>query len=150
MALTPEELRGILTASWNNTIETMTPDELLAYRRIRINTIDGDEMPHLTVWPINIRSIFFKNESPLTDGEARTLFLFLLGNGYSALRAGTWILSSHALVVAHTRHTLANKRIHQLCWLYRNIRQNSMIWFYHDLEAGHNLSFNDYIDFNRN
>ena len=150
MAVTPQELRVLLRSSWYGTIDHMTRRDLLTYRRIRVNCIDGDDMPHLCLWPTYIRRIFFKQQPPLSDREAFTLFLFFLGNGYSAFRAGTWILSSHAFMPWNRRHALVNKRIQQLCWIYRNVRENSFIWYYHDIDAGHNVSFNDYINFTRN
>ena len=143
MALTPQELRAILRSSWSGTMHRMPRHDLLTYRRLRISCMGGDEMPHLCLWPGSIRRLLFKQQPPLSDRETLTLFLFFIGNGYSAYRAGTWIPSAHAFMSWHRRHALVNKRIQQICWIYRNVRENNMDWYYYDIDAGHIVSFND-------
>ena len=93
MTLNPEELKILLCSSWRTEFKNWSRSDLLRYRQLRLRAMDGREMRFFYPWPTEMRRILFKNHSPPSDRETMHLFVFLVGNGLSAYRSGTWIIT---------------------------------------------------------
>ena len=143
MTLNPEELKVLLCSSWRREFSHWSTSDILTYRQLRLRAMDGREMPLLYLWPTDMRRILFKNHRPPSDREAMCLFVFMVGNGLSAYRSATWIMTMHALRPWRRREALVMKRIAQLCWIYKNIRDNNFNFYYHDVLEGRIRAIND-------
>ena len=143
MTLNPEELKILLCSSWRTEFKNWSRSDLLRYRQLRLRAMDGREMPFFYLWPTEMRRILFKNHSPPSDRETMHLFVFLVGNGLSAYRSGTWIITMHALRPWWRRDALVRKRIAQICWIYKNIRDNNFNFHYHNVLEGRIQGVND-------
>ena len=123
----------MLTGKWEGNISDMSIAEVAEYRALKLSRLDGLDMPNLFTWPKDIRRIIFKTIPPPTCQEATKLFIFFVGNGYSPLSAGTWLITYYGLCTWRKRGSLAGSRIKQLVGIYENMIKERNTMHYWDL-----------------
>ena len=131
MLYTREQLYRLLCVEWD-ILKVKSRAEIVAIRREMLRTFNGDEMPTLRLWPVNIRRLLFK-QSALSDSETFQLTLFFLGNGFSPLRVGVWVLTGYTLLT-QDRDRRGRKRCVQMAWIYSQVENQRQHWRYFDLE----------------
>ena len=141
MLYSREQLFRLLCHEWD-TLKVKSRGEILDIRRGMLTLFNGDEMPSIRLWPRNIRRVIFK-QTPLSDCESFQLTLFFLGNGFSPLRVGVWILTLYALVANHDRERRGRKRCTQIAWVYSQIESHRQLWRYFDLDDRRIVYFDD-------
>ena len=133
MSLTSQELRSLLLHMWEDSLYPMSQDDTLIYRAARLKDMDGRKMPRLSMWPKNIRRMLFKTRVPFSTKETYQLFIFLVGNGYSPLLAGTWILSCYGLFIWKKIDSYPRVRITQICTIHADILSKKQYMYYWDI-----------------
>ena len=131
MMYSRDQLFRLLCQEWD-TLKVKSREQILDIRRHMLRSFNGDEMPSIRLWPRNIRRLLFK-QTALSDSESFQLTLFFLGNGFSPLRVGVWILTLYALIVNHDRERRGRKRCTQIAWIYSQIDNHRQVWRYFDL-----------------
>ena len=97
MSLSVSEFTELLVDRWEESILPMSVEEVKEYRQIRLKELDGQIMPPISTWPENIQNIIDCNKIPPGYKNTYKLFVFLIGNGCSPFKAGTWIISYFGL-----------------------------------------------------
>ncbi len=122
MFLTPEELENLLLTDWEEIYYNMFKVDVLKLRAARIKDLDGKDTAKLYRWPKGIRKLIFTLPPHFSQRQEVALFVFLIGNGCSVYRTGTWLLTYHALTEWEMRNDLCRKMIQSLVSLYRKMR----------------------------
>lgn len=133
MSLSPDELQSLLTNIWSDSLSPMTFQQVMGYRSTKLKRMDGKDLPKINMWPKNIRKIIFTTGSVPSYGRMTKLFLFFIGNGYSPLAAGSWILTYCGLSSWKKRENQARTRIKHLCKIYRNLKDSGNELYYWDV-----------------
>ena len=119
---TEVELELLLVKAWEDVYSNMVKDDVMTLRNTRIHDFDGKSMPEIHQWPKEIRTVFFAKHTESRPNRAFILFVFFIGNGYSAYRSGTWLLTYYALLEWNKRDSLARKMIASVVNLYGKMR----------------------------
>ena len=122
MFLTEVELESLLVQDWEDVYCNMGRDDVLTLRNTRIHDFDGKVMPKIYLWPKEVRKVFFTQHSESSANRSFVLFVFFIGNGYSAYRTGTWLLTYYSLLEWNKRDSLARKMIASVVTLYKKMR----------------------------
>lgn len=133
MSMTPSELESLLTGKWENDVSEMSTAKVTEYRALKLARLDGVDMPFLFTWPKDLRRVMFKTTPPPTCQESTKLFIFFVGNGYSPVSAGTWLITYYGLCTWRKRGSLVKSRIKQLVGIYESMIKEKNTMHYWDL-----------------
>ena len=137
-----ERLHHTLIAEWRK-IRIWSRQKLMSARCEYMNSINGDELPPIYLWPRHMRRIFFKRNHRIKNTEVFQLILFFVGNGCSPERCGIWILLQHRLCTHRDIvEVKIRKRILQMEWIITNIENNISRWTYFDMSSRQIFYFN--------
>ena len=105
-------------------------------RRDFFQLLNGDIFYPISVWPQDIKLLFWKK--PIGDTDTFKLLLFFLGNGCSPDIISQWILTSQYWA----DHKKADKRARQISFIRNNLTSKGHIWFYYDIHHSEWLFLN--------
>ena len=105
-------------------------------RRDLFRLLNGDIFYPVSVWPKDIKLLFWKK--PIGDTDTFKLLLFFLGNGCSPDVISQWILTSQHWA----DHKNADKPARQISFIRNNLTSKGHIWFYYDIHHSEWLFLN--------
>ena len=122
MSQTPSEVLAMLIEDWEDNYKQLSSREAMKMRQIRIKEFERGKLAPISKWPIGIRRIIFRRY-PLPEWHSIfSVFAFLIGNGCSPYRAGTWLLTYYSLCDwRQKKDSLAKKMISGVISLYDKI-----------------------------
>ena len=95
-------------------------------RRDLLKIINGDMFYSISLWPRDIKRLFWNK--PISDKDTFKLLIFFVENGCPPWLAEEWILTS-----TFWDKTKVKTRQNQIRWILANLKNKRRSWFYFDL-----------------
>ena len=95
-------------------------------RRDLLTIINGDMFYSISLWPRDIKRLFWNK--PISDKDTFKLLIFFVENGSPPWLAEEWILTS-----TFWDKTKVKTRQNQIRWILANLKNKRRSWFYFDL-----------------
>ena len=95
-------------------------------RRDLLKIINGDMFYSISLWPRDIKRLFWNK--PISDEDTFKLLIFFVENGCPPWLAEEWILTS-----TFWDKTKVKTRQNQIRWILANLKNKRRSWFYFDM-----------------